>query len=155
MARIASFLLGGAAGAAAVYFLDPQEGTRRRHVARDKTLSYARRGEAEAERKAHYAQGVAKGAAHRDTTEPGELDDVTLARKVETQIFRPDDAPKGTVDVNVEDGIVYLRGEASAEQIESLVESATHVAGVRGVKNLLHKPGESPPAKEDAPVESA
>jgi osmotically-inducible protein OsmY len=156
MSRIATFVLGGAAGAAAAYFLDPQEGTRRRHVTVDKARSYARRGGEEAERKVHYAGGVARGVAHAgDSTQPGELDDVTLARKVETEIFRPADAPKGKIDVNAEDGIVYLRGEASGDQAEALVKAAREVGGVRGVKNLLHEPGQSPPAKEDAPVESA
>jgi osmotically-inducible protein OsmY len=157
MSRIPSFLFGGAVGAAAVYFLDPDQGTRRRHVARDKARSYARQGADEAQRKAHYAEGVARGAAHPgDQTQPGELDDVTLARKVESEIFRGADAPKGQVDVNAEDGVVYLRGQLDdPSQSEALAEAAQNVPGVRAVKNLIHGPGEEAPAKEEAPAETS
>jgi osmotically-inducible protein OsmY len=158
MSRITSFLFGGAVGAAAVYFLDPEQGARRRSIAIDKSRSYARQGADEAQRKATYAEGVARGAAHPgDDTQPGELDDVTLTRKVESEIFRGADAPKGQVDVNAEDGVVYLRGELDAPaQIEALAGAAARVPGVRAVKNLLHAPGEDAPTKEEAPpVESS
>jgi osmotically-inducible protein OsmY len=81
--------------------------------------------------------------------EPKDYDDVTLARKVETEIFRPEDAPKGSVNVNVEGGIVYLRGEVERpELIDDLVEKARNVQGVREVENLLHLPGTPAPTKE-------
>jgi hypothetical protein len=41
---------------------------------------------------------------------------VTLARGVESEIFRPADAPKGKVSVNVAHGVVELRGEVLPEQ---------------------------------------
>ena len=44
---IPSFLLGAAAGAAAAWFLDPNDGARRRSVAQDKAMKYARKGAAE------------------------------------------------------------------------------------------------------------
>jgi osmotically-inducible protein OsmY len=69
---------------------------------------------------------------------PTGIDDVTLARKVETHIFRPADAPKGDVDVNAEFGVVFLRGQVdSADQAESLEVAARGVEGVKDVKNLL------------------
>jgi osmotically-inducible protein OsmY len=144
MARITRTVFIAGAGAAGAYFLDPQQGARRRHVARDRALALLRRGEHDAAQKARYAQGVAQGIGHTDTTQPGELDDVTLARKVESEIFRPADAPKGKVDVNAEDGVVYLRGELDdQDEIDSLVEAARRVAGVREVKSLLHTPAAS------------
>lgn len=78
--------------------------------------------------------------------EDGNVDDVTLARKVETELFRDADAPKGSVDVNVQDGVVQLRGEVEPpELIDELVERARQVGGVRGVENLLHAPGTPAP----------
>ena len=75
-----------------------------------------------------------------------QYDDVTLARKVETEIFRERDAPKGKIDVNVVDGVVELRGEADTpEMIEELVAKTRSVQGVRDVENLLHLPGEPAP----------
>jgi osmotically-inducible protein OsmY len=138
-------MLFAAAGAAAAWFLDPDNGTRRRHVVRDKAFKYARRGTREAVRKADYAAGVVKGAAHEATpsrSDAGErLNDPALARKVESEIFRSADAPKGQVSVNVEDGVVYLRGQVDQpEVIEELVEQTRQVDGVQGVKNLLQTP---------------
>ncbi|MBW3654357.1 MAG: BON domain-containing protein, partial [Actinobacteria bacterium] len=73
-------------------------------------------------------------------------DDNTLKSKVESEIFRPADAPKGAVDVLVVDGIVELRGEVDdASQGAALETAARKVTGVRDVRNLLHLPGETPP----------
>jgi osmotically-inducible protein OsmY len=73
---------------------------------------------------------------------------VTLARKVETAIFRPADAPKGDVSVDVQAGVVHLRGTAEQPWIERLGEGARAVDGVKGVENLLHPPGTPAPAAE-------
>jgi osmotically-inducible protein OsmY len=142
---IPSFLLGAAAGAAAAWFLDPQDGARRRGVAQDKALKYARQGAAEAESKARYAGGAVKGAASQaapgdDREDAGErLNDPGLAAKVQSEIFRGVDVDAGDVSVNVEDGVVYLRGEIeSPETIRQLEEAAREVDGIRGVASLLH-----------------
>jgi len=152
--RSFSFILGAAAGAAAAWFLDPDSGNRRRSLAQDKAGKYVRRGAAEAERKARYAGGQVKGAAAEASPvtgheEAGErLNDAGLKAKVETEIFRDAEAPKGDVSVNVEDGVVFLRGEVSApEQVAALAEAAAKVEGVRGVENLLHGPGEPVPSE--------
>ena len=57
------------------------------------------------------AVGKVKGAAS-SVTGGRDYDDATLAHKVETELFRPADAPKGQVSVNVNDGVVELRGES-------------------------------------------
>lgn len=89
--------------------------------------------------------GSAQGLVHRHE-QPEGLDDVTLARKVETEIFREADAPKGSVDVNVQDGVVQLRGEVERpDLIDELVEKARNVHGVKDVENLLHTPGAPAP----------
>lgn len=93
-------------------------------------------------RRRNALKGRAAGLAH---SHPHDYDDVTLARKVESEIFRPDDAPKGDVDVNAHDGTVELRGVVSApEQIDALVDAAAHVDGVIRVENLLHLRGTPP-----------
>jgi osmotically-inducible protein OsmY len=145
-----TILLGAATGAAAEYFLDPAHGRRRRHVARDRSLSFLRRGSREAVRRADYTAGVVKGAVHEATPSRGaepELDDVALAHKVESEIFRDANAPKGAVSVNAEHGVVYLRGQvADQEWVERLAEAARNVDGVKGIKNLLHPPGTPAPS---------
>jgi osmotically-inducible protein OsmY len=147
-------ILGAAAGFAAAWFLDPNDGTRRRNVVRDKALKYARQGKEAAVRKADYTAGQVKGAAVEATPvggreEAGErLNDPALQAKLETEVFRGADAPKDKVSVNVENGIAYLRGELDdREAIDRLVEAAGKVEGIRGVENLLHTPGEPAPMK--------
>jgi hypothetical protein len=79
-----------------------------------------------------------------------ELNDPTLENKVQSEIFRDADAPKGKVSVNVEHGVVFLRGELdSAKQIEELVDAAALVEGVKGVENLLHEPARKPASKRN------
>jgi len=137
-------LFGAAIGAAAAWFLDPNDGTRRRNVVRDKTMKYARRGKEEAARKATYAGETVKGKATAVAPGTGRepagerLNDPALKAKVESEIFRDPDSPKGQVSVSVEDGVVYLRGELDDEaKIEGLREAAARVEGVRGVESLL------------------
>ena len=91
----------------------------------------------------------AKGAV-QEATSPvrhagREYDDVTLARKVESEILRDADAPKGAVAVSAQHGVVELRGEVTnPEVLKSLGEAAAKVSGVQGVNNLLHTPGSEP-----------
>jgi len=150
-------LIGAAIGAAAAWFLDPNDGTRRRNVARDKTMKYARQGKDQAARQATYAgssiKGKATAAAPGTSREPAEerLNDPALQAKVESELFRDPDVPKGQVSVNVESGVVFLRGEIEDRAtIERLRDAAARVDGVRGVENLLHTPGEPAPTKDES-----
>ena len=91
------------------------------------------------------ARGRAKGAF---ASSPGTYDDVTLARKVESEIFRGAEAPKGDVLVNAEHGVVFLRGQVQTdEEIKSLEQATLAVDGVKGVETLLHTPGTPAPMK--------
>lgn len=141
----AGLLAASGAGALLSYLWDPANGRRRRHLLRDRTLARGRRGARRTVRQAEYTAGHARGIAHRAhlvvTRPQREYDDVTLARKVETVIFRPADAPKGSVDVSAHDGVVELRGQLDREeQIAALVRAAARVDGVAHVRSLLHTP---------------
>lgn len=96
--------------------------------------------------------GLVQQARHlRQKPKPG-MDDVTLAHKVETVIFRGRGTLKSAVNVNVVDGIVWLRGEVKRpEQIRSLEQKARSVPEVRGVENLLHLVKTPAPTRADAP----
>jgi osmotically-inducible protein OsmY len=135
--------LGAALGAALPYAV------RRRKQLQQKLVSVFKRGTrsaAHARRKATAsAYGVSQRVQHRHE-EPKDYDDATLAHKVETEIFRDADAPKGRVDVNVQNGVVQLRGEVDRpELIDDLVARTRKVQGVRDVENLLHTPGTPAP----------
>jgi osmotically-inducible protein OsmY len=54
---------------------------------------------------------------------------------------------KARINVNVEDGIVFLRGVAEREdEIERIGAVAERIPGVRAVENLLHTPDTPPSA---------
>ena len=73
-------------------------------------------------------------------------DDVTLARQVESELFREENAAKGHISVNAANGVVQLRGEVEQpELIDELIQRAHSVRGVREVESLLHLPGEPAP----------
>ena len=117
-------LLFGAAAAGAISWLAKNKDTAKSYVDR-------------------YA-GQMKGAAPGGR-EPAEerLNDPALARKVESEIFRDDELPKGSISVNAEYGVIYFRGEVpSREVMDELTTRARAVDGVRAVENLTHLPGE-------------
>jgi osmotically-inducible protein OsmY len=145
------FAIAGALGALLAYFFDPDSGRRRRKMAADRAGKMFRRAGSQAGRTvASQATGMAAKVQHRQEEEKPEPDDVTLARKVETEIFRDAEVPKGQINVNAEDGVVYLRGEVERpDMIEELAEKARAVQGVQGVENLLHLPGQEAPAKPE------
>ncbi len=133
-----------AAAAAGAWLYDPVSGRRRRAQLRDRTAGFfrrsARRGGRFGRHMASDTQGLAQRATHRE--QPKVLDDATLKNKVETEIFRAADSPKGRVSVNAQHGIVQLRGEVdSPELIDDLAQKVRSIQGVREVENLLHLAG--------------
>jgi osmotically-inducible protein OsmY len=155
MKALIAFVSGAAAGAAAAHFLDPDSGRKRRNQLRDQATSKASAGASQATATASQTADKAKGAVATATpTMPGshrldDADDVTLTRKVETEIFRDPAAPKGDVSVDVQAGVVHLRGQVADEAwIARLADEAEKVDGIKGVKNLLHRPGTPAPAAE-------
>jgi hypothetical protein len=79
--------------------------------------------------------------SRRASQKPKDLDDVGLARKVETIIFRDHNVPKGKIDVNAADGVVWLRGEAKTpDMIKTLETQTAGIPEVKKVENLLHLP---------------
>jgi hypothetical protein len=148
LAAVAAFAL--AAGVALEFFFDPRSGTRRRRQLRDRTSGAIRRRARRVERRAHYEAGKVVGLghaiAHRDHA-AAELDDVSLVRKVESELFRDRSILKGAISINADRGIVVLRGQLEdAEQIERIERAVRKVAGVRAVENLLHPPATPTPA---------
>lgn len=146
MSKLTTFAAGAGLGAAILYFLDGNSGARRRSIARDKASKYVRQGADAVQVAGLQAQGTAAGARHAVAGgDSAPADDQTLKNKVETEIFRPAQAPKGDVNVLVVDGVVELRGQVEdAAQREGLEQAARKVTGVLDVRNLLHLPGATP-----------
>jgi hypothetical protein len=84
----------------------------------------------------------------RSSQQPKALDDVTITRKVESEIFRGSKVNKGKISVNTADGVVWLRGEAkNPEQVKELEAKALAIPEVKRVENLLHLPKTPAPNK--------
>ena len=139
-------------GAALTYFFDPDQGRRRRAMARDRIAAFfrqsARRSERIGRAASSQAGGMVQKAKHVQEEPKPQPDDVTLARKVETEIFRSEEVPKGQINVNAENGTIVLRGEVGQpEMIKDLEQRARSVQGVQDVENLLHLPGTKAPTR--------
>jgi BON domain len=97
--------------------------------------------------------GLVQRLRHLGPAPKPDMDDITLTRKVETEIFRGSGAPKSGVNVNVVDGVVWLRGEVKRpEQIRSLERKAQAVPEVKAVENLLHLPKTPAATRADTPA---
>ena len=151
-AWLAGWLAAGAAGAVAMYFLDPDRGRGRRSMARDRLAGSMRRrfralGRA-GQGAAFGTHALAQQARHRQPEEWSVPNDATLTQRVQSELFRDPDLPKERITMNAEAGIIVLRGELERpEQIRAVEDAVSRMAGVRGVRNLLHLPGTPVPER--------
>lgn len=143
------FAFGAAFGALLAYFFDRESGARRRRVTYDRTTAFVRNhGGRAAQSVASSTHGVSQKVQHIHE-QPKELDDVTLANKVRSEALRDEEIPAGQISVNVQNGVVQLRGEVQRpDLIETLVDRTRKVQGVVDVENLLHVPGTEAPMHE-------
>jgi gas vesicle protein len=147
--------LGAAAGAAAAYLLDPERGRSRRARLLDQAGARMRAVSTAVERGSRRAGtqafSISQQVAHRGGGN-GRLNDSGLSDKVETELFADPAIPQGKININVEEGVVVLRGEVdNPGQREELIHKAEAIAGVVRVDSLLHLPGE--PAPPEPPRE--
>jgi len=138
-------------GALLAFLFDPISGRRRRAQIGQRVPAFFRRRGREAGRLGRHVASDAYGAkqrvAHaRPREKEGALNDPALAAKVQTELFRNPDVPKGDINVQAHDGVVELRGEVSRpELIDDLVERVRSIPEVRDVENLLHVAGTPAP----------
>jgi len=144
---IATGILGAAAGAVASFLLDPARGRSRRARLLDQGAATVRRAARHAEHAFRRVRADVNGrieatrASRSADTRP--TDDASLTDRVRSTIFRDATFPKGDLNVNVERGIVVLRGEVpDAATRERLVAEVEAIDGVWSVRDLLHLPGE-------------
>ena len=139
------YLLAGLVGAITMFFLDPDRGAYRRNVTRDRLGGTARDAASDLARAGRHAGAEVYGAKekleHLASEQPPESDAV-LTHKIESEVFRDRAIPKGDMNVNCVDGVVFLRGEVERSDLVELIDARVgRVFGVRDVVNLLHTPG--------------
>jgi osmotically-inducible protein OsmY len=152
--RVRTFLVGGGLGAAAAYFFDPSLGRSRRTQARDRmgalVRTAGRKGERVARRTGAEGYGMWQRATH-PRPEDREPDDRKLADRVRSELLGRGDIPKGHVVVDVENGVVVLRGQVEQPDQVGEIEAATRsISGVGEVANLLHTGSTPAPNKQEA-----
>ena len=153
-ARRSSVIAGAVAGAIAVYFFDPQHGRARRAQFVDWSGARLRRGWHAVNQMGLQTRSNAAALPQRMVSlrsGSGPVDDLTLRDRVESEVFRNPDLPKGQINVDVESAVVTIRGQVdNAFQIASVEKAVLKVRGVTGVENLLHVQGTPAPNKAQA-----
>ncbi|HEX6314352.1 MAG TPA: SRPBCC family protein, partial [Gemmatimonadaceae bacterium] len=140
--------LAAGAGASMMYLLDPARGRRRRRLLADKVVHAAHvAGDAAGTTGrdlANHARGAAAVAKRRLHSKDG--DDEVIAERVRAELGRVVSHP-GAIEVDVDEGLVTLRGDVLAREVADLLDCVERVRGVDDVANMLQyheEPGRIP-----------
>lgn len=141
-----------AAGAAAMYFFDPERGRTRRMQLQDQLQSTARKQAQNAaggmKNQVNRAGGKVRTATGAGTFHPESQADL---REHLRQVVRSLPFPTTAVTVDVDNGRASLRGQVeSLEQQSRIRQAVREVDGVTEVEDYTYLPGEPPPNKVDA-----
>ncbi len=136
-------LVGGAAfalGAAIMFVLDPDEGRRRRALARDKAVRYRNTfGDLGAGPTRLYrrVQGRARGLVYRARAQrrTETVNDQLLAARIRSRLGHIVDRPDAII-VQVDQGDVRLTGTVAAGELAGLISA---IRAVPGVEELSHE----------------
>ena len=149
-----SVITGAIAGAVAVYFLDPERGRARRAQFVDWSNARLRRGWRALNQLGSRTGSNAAAFPQRMVSlrsGPRPVDDLTLRDRIESEVFRNPELPKGQINFDVNSAIVTIRGQVdNAYQIATVEKAVLKVPGVSGVENLLHVDGTPAPNKAHA-----
>lgn len=141
MTRFVYAIGGAAAGAAAVFLLDPRMGRTRRAELVQRSGAAVRRFQRQAERQAAHAASQARAVKEQATHLRVEDQSPTperLKERVESQLFRDPSIPKAGINVNVERDAVVLRGRVADEAThERVVTAASRIQGVERVDDRI------------------
>lgn len=125
-------------GAALMYLFDPERGTRRRALLRDKFRRVAHSAGEKLDVKSRDAGNRLHGLVARTKslrkTQP--VSDDVVAERVRSRIGHVVSHP-GSIDVRVKDGRVILAGPALTRELDPLLAEVERVRGVAGVENRL------------------
>jgi len=153
--RIGTLFVGGVAGAVLMFMFDPRAGRRRRALTRDRLTGVRNRSVRRARRFGRRTGAEIYGArqkmTHMHPEQKPPPNDATLARTVESELFRDSHVPKGRINISAESGVVVLRGELDRRsQIAVIEQMVRKVPGVFDVENLMPVRGTPAPNKAAA-----
>lgn len=119
-----------AAGALAMYYLDPELGERRRAL-----LAELVRSGLPGERRAQRGERRARRAYHR-ITQADPQSDADLRDQIQTRLGRLVSHPGG-IDVSVTNGVVRLSGRVLTKERDGLLEQIQQMPGVQKLVNAM------------------
>lgn len=127
-----------AAGALAMYYMDPAAGRRRRALARDRGIAAGHDAEDFARGKSRHARDQLRGmfARTRSRLSREPVGDARLQQRIRARLGRLVERP-GEVHVDVHEGRVVLRGTASTAEIDDLLDAIEAMRGVQVLDNRL------------------
>ena len=130
-------LAGIGLGAAIMYFLDPDRGNRRRHLAGDQARKALRHGRRELHDAVENAKNHAVGAVAevRGRLSREDVNDSLLIERVRSELGRHVEHPRA-IEVFVENGNVTLAGAVAPSEV---AEAEKAVCGVRGVQCVTNQ----------------
>lgn len=138
MNRSETLLLGMALGAGITYLLDPDRGTRRRALVRDRLVHAGHELEDAVRSNARHARNRARGLAHeaKAALTEREVEDRVLEERVRSELGR--DLSNATeLSVAADRGRITLSGTVRVDEVQEVVRSAKSVRGVEQVDNQL------------------
>jgi hypothetical protein len=140
-----------AAGALAMYYLDPELGAQRRRLLAELVRSGLPQERRQARRRMR--------AYHR-ITQADPQSDADLRGQIQARLGRLVSYP-GAIDVSVDNGVVRLGGRVLSKEREGLLEQVQQMPGVQKLVNAMaslddpqdmgRRPGRAAPAEEPAP----
>lgn len=150
MKRLMILATGIAAGAFAMYMLDPVAGRRRRAQVREKAVATGHDAERLARGASKHTVDRFRGAAAevRSRFRTERVGDRRLHERIRSQLGRLVAAP-GHLEVGVDNGHVTLRGSARPSEVEPLVAAVSGMQGVESVDNRLET---GPRSQDGQPV---
>lgn len=125
-------------GAGLTYLLDPDRGTRRRALVRDRLVHAGHELEGTVTSTARHARNRARGLAHeaKSALREDSVDDRVLEERVRSRVDR--DLSNGAdLNVTAEQGRVTLSVAVAADEVRDVVRSTKSVRGVDAVDNQL------------------
>ncbi len=148
MRQVRAFLTGVAAGTGLMYWFDPDRGTRRRALARDKLLHIVRAEREVAAKGLRDLEHRRQGALYRlgSVFRDDEASDDVLAERVRATLGRYTSHP-GAIDVAVRQGSAILDGPILAREAGRLLRAVHGVPGIHAIDDRLERhehPGNVP-----------
>lgn len=127
-----------AAGAALMYYFDPQGGRRRRALVRDRGVAVGHDAQRLVRNKTRRAADRTRGALARARAALSheQVDDDQLRERIRARLGHIIDHP-GQINVDVQHGFVTLRGQASPDEIDEIDAAVPAMRGVAGVDNRV------------------